>query len=577
MVFKILTCALAFVLVTSDSASAECWHRYRGDKTGSTMLLVPPGTTIKYKPNGDPESVPLPRLKPQPQLQIQSWSNSQSELWTQSWSNLQPQRQIQQRPDPQHQLPTQLQPVPKPSVSHSKDVCNLPTCRGKPNTECLFKDFTPSANCGQVLTVGLSTEEKKAIVDLHNRLRMKVARGEELRGAPGPQPAATNMQMLEWDEELAQTAQKWASQCSSGHDQCRNLPRYQVGQNLAARSTRYRPNFEKFTTDMLVNMWYDEVQYYNRNSIHLFDSLYGVGGKQTGHYTQLVWAETNRIGCGAIRNYQGGDYKFTLACNYGPAGNFMNQPVYNTQLQTQPQMQIQPRPKPQPKLTIQPQPVPKPSISHSQDVCNLPTCRGKPNTECLFKDFTPSANCGQVLTVGLSTEEKKAIVDLHNRLRMKVARGEELRGAPGPQPAATNMQMLEWDEELAQTAQKWVSQCIFQHDQCRDLPRFQVGQNLAWRGNTSKQGFSQITAEILVKDWYDEVQYYNRNSVHYFNSGNGAGGQQTGHYTQLVWAETNRIGCGAIRNYQGGDYEFTLACNYGPSGNFMNRPVYKTL
>ncbi|XP_023313911.1 ancylostoma secreted protein-like [Trichogramma pretiosum] len=552
MVFKILTCALAFVLVTSDSASAECWHRYRGSKNGDTMLLVPPGTTIKYKPNGVPVSVPLPE------------------------------------PDPQDQLPTQPQPIPKPSVSHSKDVCNLPTCWGKPNTECLFKDFTPSANCGQVLTVGLSTEEKKAIVDLHNRLRMKVARGEELRGAPGPQPAATNMQMLEWDEELAQTAQKWASQCIFQHDKCRDLPRYEVGQNLAARSTSYRPGFEQFTTDMLVNMWYDEVRYYNRNSVHRFDGLAGAGGEQTGHYTQLVWAKTNRIGCGAIRNYQGGDYTFTLACNYGPSGNFMNQPVYNTQLQTQPQMQIQPRsnpqpqgqiqprPKSQPELTIQPQPVTKPSISHSKDVCNLPTCRGKPNTECLFKDFTPSANCGQVLTVGLSTEEKKAIVDLHNELRMKVARGQELRGAPGPQPPATDMQTLEWDEELAQTAQKWASQCIFQHDQCRHLPRFQVGQNLAWRGNTSKQGFSQITAEILVKDWYDEVQYYNRNSVHRFNSLYGAGGEQTGHYTQLVWAKTNRIGCGAIRNYQGGYYKFTLACNYGPSGNFMNQPVYRT-
>ncbi|KAL7299649.1 hypothetical protein TKK_0007410 [Trichogramma kaykai] len=249
-------------------------------------------------------------------------------------------------------------------------------------------------------------------------------------------------------------------------------------------------------------------------------------------------------------------------------------PRPNPRPRPNPQPRPQPRPHPEPQPE-DPQPEPKPSVSHSKDVCRLSTCQGKPNTECLFRDYTPSANCGRVMTVGLSMEEKKAIVDLHNELRMKVARGEELRGAPGPQPAATNMQMLEWDEELAQTAQKWASQCIFQHDQCRDLPRFQVGQNLAWRGNTSKQGFSQITAEILVKDWYDEVQYYNRNSVHYFNSLYGAGGQ-TGHYTQLVWAKTNRIGCGAIRNYQGGYYKFTLACNYGPAGNFMNRPVYST-
>ena len=53
--------------------------------------------------------------------------------------------------------------------------------------------------------------EKQAIVDEHNSLRSKVALGNELRSfnASGsqPQPPASNMRKLVWDDDLAITAQ----------------------------------------------------------------------------------------------------------------------------------------------------------------------------------------------------------------------------------------------------------------------------------------------------------------------------------------------------------------------------------
>ncbi len=50
----------------------------------------------------------------------------------------------------------------------------------------------------------------------------------------------------------------------------------------------------------------------------------------TGHYSQLVWAETEYVGCGHITyaNNNSRGYKRLLVCNYGPAGNFIGQPVY---------------------------------------------------------------------------------------------------------------------------------------------------------------------------------------------------------------------------------------------------------
>lgn len=60
---------------------------------------------------------------------------------------------------------------------------------------------------------------------------------------------------------------------------------------------------------------------------------------------------------------------------------------------------------------------------------------------------------------GLSEDEKYAILREHNSLRQQVAMGQ-ISGQPG----ATNMQEMEWDENLARRAQQWASQCIYEHD-----------------------------------------------------------------------------------------------------------------
>ena len=46
---------------------------------------------------------------------------------------------------------------------------------------------------------GLKADEKRLAMDLHNGLRAKLARGEEIRGQPGPQPRAANMMQMVGD------------------------------------------------------------------------------------------------------------------------------------------------------------------------------------------------------------------------------------------------------------------------------------------------------------------------------------------------------------------------------------------
>ena len=67
----------------------------------------------------------------------------------------------------------------------------------------------------------LSAAGKAAILDKHNELRRRVAKGEETNGINGAQPAASNMKKMVWNEELEAVAQRWADQCTFGHDKKR--------------------------------------------------------------------------------------------------------------------------------------------------------------------------------------------------------------------------------------------------------------------------------------------------------------------------------------------------------------------
>ena len=62
--------------------------------------------------------------------------------------------------------------------------------------ETFFLQGKISTNCGEVTSRGLDESEKRLATQLHNQLRAKLARGEEIRGHPGPQPSASNMMQM---------------------------------------------------------------------------------------------------------------------------------------------------------------------------------------------------------------------------------------------------------------------------------------------------------------------------------------------------------------------------------------------
>ncbi|XP_057340105.1 venom allergen 5-like [Microplitis mediator] len=203
--------------------------------------------------------------------------------------------------------------------------------------------------------------------------------------------------------------------------------------------------------------------------------------------------------------------------------------------------------------------------------CYPETCWGKKHTLCEYDPCVKGEQCNKVFVSLVTDEERREIVQTHNRLRAKVANGQETRGNPGPQPRG-RIGPLTWDRRLALAAQTWANQCIFGHDTCRDVKRFQVGQNVGYTGNVTET-YDKLT--VLIENWYDEVQDFSRYHVKNFNP--TPGGPTITHYSQLIWGNTTRIGCGLVRHYTFGEmYRTHLVCNYGAKGNWIGEHVYET-
>ncbi|KAF2856450.1 PR-1-like protein [Plenodomus tracheiphilus IPT5] len=117
---------------------------------------------------------------------------------------------------------------------------------------------------------------------------------------------------------------------------------------------------------------------------------------------------------------------------------------------------------------------------------------------------------------------------------------------------------IKWNTTLAAYAQRWTDQCMFAHSD--PTPSGLYGENLAT--NTQNP-----TAAVMA--WAQEAALYNYNT--------GVFSAQTGHFTQLVWKNTQYLGCS--RTYCGGDrpdgtgraYGWFMACEYWPRGNIRGR------
>ena len=137
------------------------------------------------------------------------------------------------------------------------------------------------------------------------------------------------------------------------------------------------------------------------------------------------------------------------------------------------------------------------------------------------------------------------------------------RASAQPQPSPA-LAPLTWDATVAEVAQKWADNCKFEHNPNRG----NAGENIAAATPDS------LTTKGAVKGWVDEVKDYD------YAKNTCAAGKVCGHYTQVVWRNSSRLGCGVKRcttgspfGGAGGAWDLWV-CNYAPPGNYVGQRPY---
>ncbi|KAL8488805.1 hypothetical protein ACS0TY_024467 [Phlomoides rotata] len=131
-------------------------------------------------------------------------------------------------------------------------------------------------------------------------------------------------------------------------------------------------------------------------------------------------------------------------------------------------------------------------------------------------------------------------------------------GAQNAARAALRLPPLMWDAKIARYAAAYANKrrgdCALQHS------NGPYGENIFWG---SGNGW---TAGQAAAAWCSERRGYN------YWSNSCAYGQECGHYTQIVWKGTRRIGCARAVCY--GGMGVFMICNYDPPGNYIGERPY---
>jgi hypothetical protein len=148
--------------------------------------------------------------------------------------------------------------------------------------------------------VGLRTNLNERLLAAHNRERSQAAIGA-----------------LKWDERLAADAAEWGEHLAELGD----LEHYQEdpddpdpqGENLFLGTRGH------FAPEAMVGAWIEERKDFKPG---IFPANSRTGDlDDVGHYTQLMWRDTGRVGCAVVENRE---YDF-LVCRYSQAGNVIGE------------------------------------------------------------------------------------------------------------------------------------------------------------------------------------------------------------------------------------------------------------
>ncbi len=120
--------------------------------------------------------------------------------------------------------------------------------------------------------------------------------------------------------------------------------------------------------------------------------------------------------------------------------------------------------------------------------------------------------------------------------------------------AEVRLPPLQWSSELAASSQRWADTLVARNRSAHN-PNSRYGENIFVTGLGS-------TASMAVKEWASESRDYDYRT--------NTCSTDCGHYTQIVWRDTAKVGCAVAR----GARREVWVCSYDPPGNYQNQWPY---
>lgn len=223
-----------------------------------------------------------------------------------------------------------------------------------------------------------------------------------------------------------------------------------------------------------------------------------------GHFTQLVWKNSKYLGCGV--GCGSNNYCF-VSCNYSPAGNYLGQFASNV----------------------------FPKVDGNNPGTTAPDTTAPDTTA---PDTTAPDTTEQQATVTPSDDPleifREEITERHNYYRAQHQVGNLVRDSELERIAQEAAEYMIQTDSFYFTSEKYYGKSI--------------GQNLYYRWGT-------LTGNHPVDSWYSKSSSYDYNNP------------TTSSFTQLVWKDSQKLGCG----YACSGKECYICCTYYPPGNYPSR------
>lgn len=147
---------------------------------------------------------------------------------------------------------------------------------------------------------GIDKKDLEIAIQEHNRVRADVGVGK-----------------LKWSSKISRYAQTWADHLATTSCRMKHRPRdgkwkELYGENLFIGTAGF------YSIKEAVRSWESEKADYS------YGTFTGRSRKPIGHYTQIIWKNSSKFGCGqALCNGN-----LIIACNYDPPGNYIGEKPY---------------------------------------------------------------------------------------------------------------------------------------------------------------------------------------------------------------------------------------------------------